>query len=611
MEVFLVFNIYFTIILTVGGILKKNYPFFRQYNYLDLYLYIILYSTVLLIFLSVFDIIYQFHLIFSLCVTVFLLINLNKLFHINFKKLFNALLMLNLILLICINMEFIWWDEFSSWGLRTKEILLNNSIYYEGMMTNPNKPSGSSLLHYIFLKYLDYHEGAIIFCQTSITILLLNNILCDFKIQKKNYTTFITLLFFLYFLSFILNYGIFSIYTGLITSIIFVKILSILFINDKNYKTIIFEVIPLVFLILFFKDFSLFYIFYILIIFFVKFLDFKKFKLNFNKLIIFLTPLIITILLQKIILVKQQIQTSLSNNNFYEIFNFIVNTQVDFTRISEINIYQAAFLRIPNKILEKTISVQNFFTEFKVNIFFWLILFFIINIIYYFSNKKNYRNKMNILLILFSINIIHLILILISYNIFFGANEAQAMASFGRYIGLYFMPYTIILILLGLSEFKIFEKIKHFLIILIISISPAKSIEILIPNNLYTLNSHLEKIIKNKNEIKSISSFVKNNHEKSSVYVLVDGDDGFYHNLFKFYMYPLNINKECWDFTKNLKKQNFNYSCNFVDEIDLKKKLLNYNLIINFKKSKKYNDIFKNEKFYEFKDLDNSNIYLK
>ena len=610
MEIFLTFNIYFTVILTVGSILKKNYSFFRQYNYLDLYLYIVLYSTVLLIFLSVFDIINQFHIISLLCITVFLLINLNKLFHINFKKLFNALLILNLILIICLNMEFIWWDEFSSWGLRTKEILINNSIYYEGMITNANKPSGSSLLHYIFLKYLDYHEGAIIFCQTSIAILLLNNILCDFKIQK-NYTTFITLFLIIYFLSFILNYGIFSIYTGLITSIIFIKILSILFINNKDYKVIIFEVTPLVFLILFLKDFSLFYILYVLIVFFVKFLDFKKFKLNLNKFIIFLIPLVITILLQKIILIKQQTKNSLVNNDFFEIINFIANTKIDLIKLSEINIYQAAFLRIPNKILEKTISVQNFFTEFKVNIFVWLVLFFIINIIYYFSNKKNYRDKLDIFLTLFSINIIHLILILISYNIFFGANEAQAMASFGRYIGLYFMPYIIILVLFGLSEFKIFEKIKYFLVVFFISISPAKSIEILIPSNFNNFNSNLKEIIRNKNEIKSISNFIKLNYEKSSVYILVDGDDGFYHNLFKFYMYPLNINSECWDFSKNLKKQNFNYSCNFVDDIDLKKKLLDYNLIINFKKSKKYNDIFKNDKFYKFKDLGNSNIYLK
>ena len=31
-----------------------------------------------------------------------------------------------------------------------QEILINKSIFYDNVITNRNKPSGSSLLHYIF-----------------------------------------------------------------------------------------------------------------------------------------------------------------------------------------------------------------------------------------------------------------------------------------------------------------------------------------------------------------------------------------------------------------------------------------------------------------------------
>ena len=35
-------------------------------------------------------------------------------------------------------------------GIKDKEILINKSIFYDNVITNRNKPSGSSLLHNIF-----------------------------------------------------------------------------------------------------------------------------------------------------------------------------------------------------------------------------------------------------------------------------------------------------------------------------------------------------------------------------------------------------------------------------------------------------------------------------
>ena len=165
--------------------------------------------------------------------SVFIFFNIKSLLKISFNSFIVSLIFLNFILIICYNFEFIWWDEISSWGLRTKEILLNNSIYYENVKTNLSKPSGSSFLHYFFIKYIGLNESTIIFSQSSITILILNSIYKDFNLNYKKRDLFLFLIF-VYFISFVFNYGLFSIYTGLITSLFFLKTISILY-TRKNF----------------------------------------------------------------------------------------------------------------------------------------------------------------------------------------------------------------------------------------------------------------------------------------------------------------------------------------------------------------------------------------
>ena len=234
MEIFLILNFYFIISLIFCDILKKKYLLFKSYSILDIYLYLVLYTVVLLTIFSAFNFINEFHATLIILILIFFCFNLKKLKKINFEFFFKSLLILNFILIICIDKEFIWWDEFSSWGLRTKEILIHNSIFYDNVVTNLKKPSGSSLLHYIFLKYIGFNESIIIFSQFTVTILLLNSILDDFKIKKYPLINIIIFFLLIHFISFTFNYGLFSIYTGVITSILFLKIISILFIKDNN-----------------------------------------------------------------------------------------------------------------------------------------------------------------------------------------------------------------------------------------------------------------------------------------------------------------------------------------------------------------------------------------
>ena len=121
MEVFLILNFYFFLNLIFCEICKKKYVFLKIFSILDLYLYLILYSTVLIICFSVIGFLEKFHIFLVSAILIFLILNFKKIFKINISNFLKILLILNLYSVLCIDKEFIWWDEFSSWGLRTKK----------------------------------------------------------------------------------------------------------------------------------------------------------------------------------------------------------------------------------------------------------------------------------------------------------------------------------------------------------------------------------------------------------------------------------------------------------------------------------------------------------
>ena len=92
--------------------------------------------------------------------------------------------------------------------------------------------------------------------------------------------------------------------------------------------------------------------------------------------------------------------------------------KVDFNQINNINIFQGSIFRIPNQIIEKIFLKSEFFYEIDTNLIFWFVFFSILNLILFFSDKEKYIKKISLFLSLYLISIFHLLLILISYNIF-------------------------------------------------------------------------------------------------------------------------------------------------------------------------------------------------
>ncbi len=612
MEIFLILNIYFILGLVLCEILKKKFFIFKTFSTLDLYLYIILYSTVSVIIFSALNLLDKFHVFLMITILTFFVFNFKKIFTINISNFLKSLFLLNVILILCFDKEFIWWDELSSWGLRTKEILTYNSIFYDNVITNLNKPSGSNLLHYIFLKYVGFNESIIIFSQFLITVLLLKNIFNDFKIKHLSLVNLTIFFLLVYFVSFVFNYGLFSIYTGFITSLFFIKIISTLFLkNEENLKIKIFELFPIVFLIIFFKDFSLFFIVYIILILLVSFLENKKRYLNLINIIIFSISTVIALLLHKFILIKLKIKSSISNYNVNELFEFLFSQNINFEQINNINIFQGSIFRIANQIIEMIFFEVEYFYEIKTNLIFWLIFFSLLNLIIFFLNKNKYREKITLLLSLYFISFLHFFLILTSYNVFFGAPEAAVKASFGRYMGLYFMPYMIFLLYFIFSNCFNTSKLSIVLLIFFLNIAPAKSIEVLIPNKLNKFNTNMKDIIHNKNNIKNLSKFINQKYNSNKYYIFIHNDDGFILNMFKIYFYPSFVNKGCWSFKKNKNLTTFMFNCSYEQDLEIIKKLKGFEIIINYNKNENYNEILINNNFKQIENIHNAFIYKR
>ena len=609
LEDLLIINLFTVILLSVSILLKEKVNSLKNWSILDIYLYQILYLIIIILIFAYIDKLHTFHSIFFLISGIFILFSIKSISKIKFNTFIKPLIFLNLILLLCVNLEFIWWDEISSWGLRTKEILLNDSVYYENVKTNLSKPSGSSFLHYFFIKYVGNNESLIIFAQSSTTILILISIFKDFNPKYKN-KDLIYFLIIVYFISFIFNYGLFSIYTGLITSLFFLKIISIFCIkNDNNFIKNFFLAFPFCFLFIFFKDFSLFYIVY-LISFFLLFIFIKKNKKSLTNLLAIIIPITLSILILHLFNRKLGITGPAQNTTISDLIDIIFLLDINLNKLISINVFQSSIFRIPNQLIEIIFSSPSFFYEIKTNILFWLIVISIINLILFLSNKVKFKKNLILLSLMYSFFFIHTFLILISYQIFFGANEASALASFGRYAGLYLMPYLIFLTL-TLNNFLDKDYIKLIFITLLIIIAPAKSIEILIPENLNTLNSHLNEIRNNKKDISTISKYIKKEFDNKKVYLLINNDDGFYHNVFKFYLYPTNTNLECWSFKKNKKKTTYMFNCNYSNKTDIYNKISKYDLIINYKNNLIYNNILEKSNFVKIHSIGNSSIFVK
>ena len=81
--------------------------------------------------------------------------------------------------------------------------------------------------------------------------------------------------------------------------------------------------------------------------------------------------------------------------------------------------------------------------------------------------------------------------------------------------------------------------------------------------------------------------------------------------MFKIYLYPDFINKECWSFKKNKKPSTYMFNCDYKKDKEIIKRLNGYELIVNYNQNKKYNDILIDNDYKKIESIFNSNIYKR
>ena len=135
-------------------------------------------------------------------------------------------------------------------------------------------------------------------------------------------------------------------------------------------------------------------------------------------------------------------------------------------------------------------------------------------------------------------------------------------------------------------------------------LAPGKSIEILVPKTIYTFNSDLDQIKNKKKQIIKISKHIENiSQDNAKSFIIINNDDGFYHNFFKLYLYPIKINRDCWSFY-NINENIIPYSCPIKDIKEISDKIIQqeYDFLIIFEGELEYINYFKSDnKFEEIK----------
>ena len=124
-------------------------------------------------------------------------------------------------------------------------------------------------------------------------------------------------------------------------------------------------------------------------------------------------------------------------------------------------------------------------------------------------------------------------------------------------------------------------------------------------------NSNLSEIRNNKKEIKYLSNIIKEKFKNKKIYLLIDNDDGFYHNIFKFNLYPNKINLKCWSFKRNKKQTTYMFDCNYLNDEEILERLKKYQVIVNYKNNKTYRDILNKNNYKKINIKSSSSIYVE
>jgi len=444
---------------------------------------------------------------------------------------------------ISTDFNFYSWDEFSWWGSSIKWVYENNSVFTEVMpLGYKNFPPGVQLLQYFFLKNTFWSEKNVLFIQDCFiftTLLAVSNIF----FKARSYLVliaFISSTTFFYFFSYTYS----SLYVDGLLGLFFASSLAFA-ISEESPKIKLIGFLCSVFIMILLKSSGIIFSMISCLIYINNFLINKKIfssglKISSKKIQIFYhtcLPLILILF----------VYISWS----YYIRNFDVSLRVT---IPNFNVFFKDYFidRFSSTLIS---IIKNFSADFFVTRFFniSMLLFLILLIILIglialyerrYLGKKNssFVSTNTLLLIGFLVYVLFLIFI---YLFVFGNYEGTGAASFPRYVGSYFIGWSLLIFLYLIKKIEHKRNAVFFLIL---------TIFLFVPKNYYKDLKEIRtptEIQNSRIRITGLSDIVKENIKaREKVYFIAQNTNGFEKHIFAYSILPFEIEGWCWSFGK-------------------------------------------------------------
>lgn len=602
---FLLYSKFLLILLTA-----LNISNFLKFNFFKINLLLISTYTIIIFYFSFFG----FYNFINITITIFLILN-SIYFIFNFNKSYelyyiSSILFVLLIAHYFIPEGFLYWDEFTQWGTKPKEIFLNKSVFFDDYpITTNNKYWLVTLYHnFVIYGFNTFDEKAIILSQIFIHISSLMFIYSFIK--KKTVFNFVLIILLFYFSSSIFNYGFYTVYLDLLVFLYFLCIFLIIFNNrviSWNDTWIIGILLSFLFLI---KGISIF--FGLLILLYLVVANFQN-KISFKKLFLIILIFILVIISYQIVINFNDLGYHIKPIPSYYSSKIEYSPLNDYFKSAfySINIYEGKFLNLFFKILENlNFNVDNIkFINFKLNFYFWIIFLVSINLFFLKIEKDNsYFFNTTIFCIITVSIIIFTIFIYYAYKNYFGEAEASSMSSFGRYFGIFFIFWLFIIFinLINLeNKSNIFKFLKWSILTFVIISSPGKAYENIL-NKIFDFDdSYQSNLIKKKETITQLSKYIK---KDKSVYFIDQDKDEFLLRVARFITYPTKSNELCSSIVDTKDKQK-TYDC-VISKNDFHQLIKNYDYLFFLNENVQIIKVFDlDKKVKNIKTLDNISLY--
>ena len=502
------------------------------------------------------------------------------------------------------------WDEFNYWGIATKDIFINSSFikHSEGVVLK-SYPHASVLFHYFVDTAMGrFSEGIAYFAQN---ILLFAPLVVFFqKINYKKASTIVITLCFCYFSLFTFGHwssnpisggaGVFlSLFADTVLAVFFGMSISSYFLAEEK-KNVLLQLLPVVICMPLIKDAGgLLTGILILIIITDQLLGRYYFKSKNDcmkerkgitirivlLIVFFITSCVATqtkILEGNLFSRLQKKGSSQSAQGFYDQKQRKQITLTAFKKAVKFEQVGAAKINISyGKSQEETILKQKSFASYPTPMFFWLFIFAMISVAS-FGVEKSVRKRQ---IVLFNgwliVGLIIYLFAMFIKNLYASvAYEGLYLASFSRYVGMYFLSWCLVIYAFSLDAYS---KIKSSVVLRYLFLLTLPMIVVLTTPEIsfMFLFKPTSKIIPNfyrKKALKVVAELKKRTKEKDRVYILW-GDsssfNAFKHSIVRYELLPRYVNNKCWC----LAKYNYMYGCK-QSANEFAKSLQNYDYLV-------------------------------